>query len=79
MNFNQLYEFTMRGLSHGWTLEDIAKKHNVDISELQKQLDMGLEVEKEHDENLEIRKQIAMDHLVEDPEYYTKLATIHNG
>ncbi len=69
----------MRGLSHGWTLEDIAKKHNVDISELQKQLDMGLEVEKEHDENLEIRKQIAMDHLVEDPEYYTKLATIHNG
>ncbi len=38
-----------------------------------KQLKMGIEVEKEHSDDIKIRKQIAKAHLVENPEYYTYL------
>jgi len=34
----------------------------------------GIEVEFEHTNDREIAKEIAMDHLTEDPEYYDKLA-----
>lgn len=37
------------------------------------QLEMGTEVEMEHTKNREMSKLIALDHLYEDPEYYTKL------
>jgi hypothetical protein len=77
MNFQELYEYVLKGLSHGMDLEDIAKKYNVDIKHLEQQLEMGIEVEKEHDDDMIIRKTIAMDHLVEDPDYYTKLKAIH--
>jgi hypothetical protein len=77
MKFDNLYESILKGLSQGMDLEDIAKKHNVDIKHLEQQLEMGIEVEKEHDDDMTIRKTIAMDHLVEDPDYYTKLKAIH--
>ena len=38
---------------------------------------MGIEVEKEHTDNPKIALKIALDHLKEDPKYYTKLKTIH--
>jgi hypothetical protein len=38
-----------------------------------KQLAMGIEVEMEHTGNRKLAKEIAMDHLSEDPKYYTKL------
>ena len=41
------------------------------------QVDMGIMVELEHTNDPEIALEIAIDHLTEDPEYYTKLATIH--
>ena len=37
------------------------------------QLSIGVQVEMEHTNDPEIAKEIAMDHLTEDPEYYTKL------
>jgi len=37
------------------------------------QLSIGVQVEMEHTNDLDIAKEIAMDHLTEDPEYYTKL------
>jgi hypothetical protein len=40
-----------------------------------KQLDIGIEIELEHTTNIDIAKQIAIDHLKEDPQYYTKLLT----
>ena len=42
------------------------------------QLRRGIQVEMEHTRDAEIAKRIAMDHLVEDPLYYVKLATIHS-
>jgi hypothetical protein len=37
------------------------------------QLSIGIQIEMEHTNDLDIAKEIAMDHLTEDPEYYTKL------
>jgi len=44
----------------------------IDREELKK----GIEVEKEHTDDLRIAMKIALDHLAEDPKYYTKLATL---
>lgn len=38
-----------------------------------KQLEIGIRIEREHSENLNIRKQIAKAHLVENPLYYDYL------
>ena len=38
-----------------------------------KELQMGLEVEKEHTPNASTRREIALDHLTEMPDYYSKL------
>jgi hypothetical protein len=37
------------------------------------QLSLGVQIEMEHTNNHEIAQEIAMDHLTEDPKYYTKL------
>jgi hypothetical protein len=42
-----------------------------------KQLAMGIEVEKEHTDDPIVARKIAIDHLKEDPKYYTKLATLN--
>jgi len=74
MKFQELYEMAMGGLSEGMSLEDIAKKHKVDIKELEKELEMGIEVEKEHfKDNVKMQRKTAMDHLAENPKYYSKM------
>jgi hypothetical protein len=37
------------------------------------QLQIGIEVEKEHTDDEKLAEKIARDHLAEDPHYYTKL------
>jgi hypothetical protein len=41
-----------------------------------KQLELGIGVEMEHTDDKAVAKEIALDHLTEDPEYYSKLKTI---
>ena len=75
------------GLADNKTLENIAKKHdkkgyyhvNNMISSLKKQLTKGIEVEMEHTKDRKKAEEIAMDHLFEDPNYYTKLSKIEKG
>lgn len=43
----------------------------------QKDLEEGMRVEREHTDSDELAREIASDHLAEDPEYYRKLRTIH--
>ena len=64
------------GLSDKMTISDIAKKHKVDVDQLTKQLSKGMKVEMEHTKDRKQAKEIAMDHLVEDPKYYDKLKKI---
>ena len=49
------------------------KKVNLDIDYDQKQVKMGIQVEKEHTNDPAIAEKIAKHHLAEDPKYYTKL------
>lgn len=62
------------GLADEYTVEDIAAKHGVSVKEIEEQLEMGIEVEMEHTDDEDISREIAMDHLVESPTYYTRLA-----
>jgi hypothetical protein len=71
--FNLIAEGILNGLAENKTLEDIAKKHKVKLQTIKKELMMGLKVEKEHTDSKFTAKKIALDHLVEDPYYYTKL------
>jgi hypothetical protein len=72
------------GLSKGMSLEDIAKKHNPKYdknyyNKLQQELTMGITVEKEHTGDAKLAQKIAMDHLVENPKYYTDLKKFEKG
>jgi hypothetical protein len=64
------------GKSDRRTITDLAKKHKVDNRFLARQLHRGIKVEMEHTNNKETAREIAMDHLYEDPKYYTKLKKI---
>ena len=55
------------------TVEQIAKKHRMDVSDIQKQLDMGAPIEHEHTKNQKLAVEIALQHLDEFPDYYTRL------
>jgi len=55
-------------------IEDLATRHGVSLEDITNQLEMGLKVEMEHTEDMDVAKKIALDHLAEDPYYYTKLA-----
>ena len=59
------------GESDNMSPEDLAKKHNVDIKIIKKEIHIGTQIEKEHTDNDEIAKEIAMDHIVEIDDYYT--------
>ena len=58
------------------TPEDIAKKHKVDVDKIKDQLRMGIKVEKEHTTKPKIAREIALDHLGEKPDYYTRLKKV---
>lgn len=64
-------------ISSNMTLSDIAKKHGVEDSDLRSELKKGIKVEKkDHTSNIKTATRIALDHLFEDPKYYTKLDKI---
>jgi hypothetical protein len=67
------------GVAKNKTLDDIATKHGVKKDELKKQLEKGIKVETEHTTDKAVAKEIAMDHLFEDPKYYDKLSKIEEG
>lgn len=80
------------GIGDNKTLMDLAKKHTKSkfaksfskervqkmYDHLEGQLKKGIKVEMEHTDSKQKAKEIAMDHLTEDPNYYNKLARIHN-
>lgn len=60
------------------SIEDIARKHNVFVGTIKKEIEMGIKVEKEHTHDDETAKEIAMDHLTEFPDYYTRLGKMED-
>lgn len=65
-------------LSGNMTIEEIAKKHKVPVEEIEKQVEIGIKVEKEHTDNEEEAKRIALDHLFEIADYYDRLTKMED-
>lgn len=55
------------------TVDQIAKKHRLDVSFVEKQLKMGIPIEHEHTKDKDLATDIALQHLDEIPDYYTRL------
>jgi hypothetical protein len=53
--------------------EEIAKKHKTSLDTLNTELKLGIKVEKEHTGDEKMARMIALQHLEELPNYYTKL------
>lgn len=64
------------GLSDNLTLKDISVKHKVTIDDIKSQLIKGIKIEMEHTNDKNKAKEIAMDHLTENPKYYDDLKTM---
>jgi len=51
----------------------IARRHGVELDVILQQLEMGTKIEQEHTKNPKMAREIALDHLLELPDYYTRL------
>jgi len=67
------------GMADKKTVEDIAKKHKLDVEVIKKHLNDGIKVEMEHTNLKTKAKEIAMDHIFEDPKYYDKLSKMETN
>ena len=61
------------------TVEQIAKKHRIDVSFVKKQLSMGIPIEHEHTGDKDLATDIALQHLDEIPDYYTRLKKMESS
>jgi hypothetical protein len=60
------------------TVEQIAKKHDVSVDFIKKQLDFGIKIEHEHSNQNKTARTIALQHLDEFPDYYSHLQSLEN-
>lgn len=74
MASSELDEEIKGGVGDDVTLEDLSEKHGVSISHIVNQISKGIRVEMEHTERALDALDIAIDHIFEDPNYYTKLS-----
>jgi hypothetical protein len=73
------YEEKLKGgYADNMTPEDIAEKHGVDVDKIYKQLEKGIKIEMEHTNSKDVAREIALDHLFENPDYYDDLERIEN-
>lgn len=56
------------------TPEEIAEKHDVPLSKIKEQMRMGIKIEmKEHTSHRDVAERIALSHIGDIADYYTKL------
>lgn len=58
------------------TVSQIATKHGVSAEKIEQQLKMGMSIEGEHTSSVAAAREIALDHLAEVPDYYTRLKKV---
>lgn len=63
------------------TLEpkELAKQHDVPLKDIEAQVKKGTEHEKEHTKDAKTAREIALDHIKEDPKYYDNLEKIEES
>lgn len=69
--------FEIKGLDvKTLTPAQLAKRHNVSLNQINKQLEKGMRVEREHTSDDATAREIALDHLKEFPDYYDRLTKV---
>ena len=58
------------------TVQDLAKKYRKTVKQINVELAKGIKVEMEHSTDIEVAREIALDHLGEKLDYYTELAKV---
>jgi hypothetical protein len=61
------------------SVEEIAKKHRLEVSFVANQLKMGIPIEHEHTKDKDLATDIALQHLDEIPDYYTRLKKMESS
>ena len=69
-------ELPVGKLAKGMNLSQVAAHHGLSAEHLKAELNNGIQTELEHTDDPAIARAIALDHLYEDPGYYTKLKKI---
>lgn len=54
------------------SLEDIANRHNVSVEDIKAELKLGMKDEMEHTSDIEVAKEIAKDHIFNNPKFYSE-------
>ena len=70
------------GMAEGKTVADIARKHGMSVTKIESAIRRGVRIEKEHTNDPSVAREIAKDHIYENPRYYEVLARkegIHPG
>lgn len=75
-NPNEKEKGSVKGSKPVRSVQKIAEKHGVSVATIQKQLKMGIKIEGEHTTNKEEAEGIALQHLAEKPDYYSKLKKV---
>lgn len=75
MNLRELFEAKKLDVPTP-TVAELAKKHNVSTDRVERELAKGIKVEMEHTTDPKVAREIALDHLNEKIDYYTKLKQV---
>jgi len=71
METGKTYNKIKGGKADKLTIEDLAKKHNVSVDVIKKEIEMGIKIEMEHTKDKDKATEIAMDHIEEFVDYYS--------
>ena len=77
--FRQLPFLLVFTKSDKLNVDDLAKKHEVSKDEMYNKIVDGIKEEMEHTDEINVAKEIAMDHLFQDLNYYDKLKKVEKG
>lgn len=61
------------------SVETVAKKHGVSVADIEKQIELGMGIETEHTLDKKEARKIAIDHLEEIPDYYSRLIAMEKN
>ena len=67
------------GKADGMDIEEVAEMHGMSVDDMYDEFSKGVQHEMEHTSEPRVAIEIALDHLYEDPEYYTKLEGMEMG
>lgn len=74
-----VYSLPFNPFKNKFTLDDLAIAYDVPVEELMPALQEGIRIEREHTDSIKVAERIALDHLAEDKDYYSKLKRIEDS